>query len=71
MASDRIKSWPTQERPREKLLAMGAETQTDADLLAIILRVGRGTFKKDVPGQSAQSFARDILGAHNGLRGLD
>jgi len=29
MASDRIKSWPTKERPREKLLAMGAETQTD------------------------------------------
>jgi DNA repair protein RadC len=71
MASDRIKNWPSQERPREKLLAMGAETQTDADLLAIILRVGRGTFQKGVSGQNAQSFARDILGTHNGLRGLD
>lgn len=49
MESDRIKSWPVKDRPREKLLAEGAEKQTDADLLAVILRVGRGTFKKGVP----------------------
>lgn len=71
MESDRIKSWPVKERPREKLLADGAEKQTDADLLAIILRVGRGTFKKGVPGQNAQAFARKLLSEFNGLRGLD
>jgi DNA repair protein RadC len=71
MPSDKIKSWPAKERPREKLLAEGAERQTDADLLAIILRVGRGTFQKGVPGQNAQSFARLLLAEFNGLRGLD
>ncbi len=71
MESDRIKTWPVKERPREKLLAGGAEKQTDADLLAIILRVGRGTFKKGVPGQNAQAFARRLLSDFNGLRGLD
>jgi len=43
MKSDRIKNWPKAERPREKLLAEGADKQTDANLLAVILRVGRGT----------------------------
>lgn len=69
--TDCIKSWPTQERPRERLLATGAEKQTDADLLAIILRVGHGTFKKGVPGQNAQSFARSLLSDFKGLKGLD
>ena len=71
MESDRIKSWPVNERPREKLLAEGAEKQTNADLLAIILRVGRGTFKKGVPGQNAQAFARTVLNQFGNLRGLD
>jgi DNA repair protein RadC len=35
MESDRIKSWPVNERPREKLLAEGSEKQTAADLLEI------------------------------------
>jgi DNA repair protein RadC len=69
--TDRIKNWPTQERPRERLLATGAEKQTDADLLAIVLRVGQGTFKKGVPGQNAQSFARSLLADFKGLKGLD
>lgn len=71
MESDRIKSWPVKERPREKLLAEGPEKQTNADLLAIILRVGRGTFKKGVPGQNAQAFARALLNQFGSLRGLD
>ena len=71
MESDRIKNWPVNERPREKLLAEGAEKQTPADLLAIILRVGRGTFRKGVPGQNAQSFARTILNQYGDLYGLD
>jgi hypothetical protein len=36
MNSDRIKSWPKEERPREKLLAEGAEKQSDAYLPAVI-----------------------------------
>lgn len=71
MESDRIKSWPVNERPREKLLAEGPEKQTAADLLAIILRVGRGTFKKGVPGQNAQAFARTLLSQFGNLHGLD
>jgi len=71
MRSDRIKTWPKGERPREKLLAEGAEKQTDANLLAVILRVGRGTFKKGEPGQSAQALAHALLTDFNGLKGLD
>ncbi|MDD5707684.1 MAG: DNA repair protein RadC [Kiritimatiellae bacterium] len=71
MKSDRIKNWPKEERPREKLLAEGAEKQTDANLLAVILRVGRGTFKKGETGQSAQALAHAILDDFSGLKGLD
>ena len=35
-----IKDWPTQERPREKLLQHGVEVLSDAELLAIFLRTG-------------------------------
>jgi hypothetical protein len=35
VSAERIKSWPTKERPRERLLAEGPERLTDADLLAI------------------------------------
>jgi DNA repair protein RadC len=71
LKSDRIKNWPKQERLREKLLAEGAEKQTDANLLAVILRVGRGTFKKGEPGQSAQALAHALLDEFSGLKGLD
>lgn len=43
-----IVSWPKGVRPRERLLAEGSENLTEAELLAIILRVGRGTFKAGV-----------------------
>ena len=71
MSSERIKSWPTKERPRERLLAEGPERLTDADLLAIILRVGSGTFKKGVQGTNAYESALSILRDFRGLRGLD
>lgn len=71
MKSDRIKNWPIKERPRERLIAEGAERLTDADLLAIILRVGRGTFKEGVLGQNAPDFAKELLKEFKGLRGLD
>lgn len=49
-----IASWPEDERPRERLLARGAEALTDAELLAILLRVG-------VQGKSAVELGRDLL----------
>jgi DNA repair protein RadC len=71
MKSTRIKNWPKEERPRERLLAEGADKLTEAELLAIILRVGQGTFKEGVPGQNASDFARTLLKDFHGLRGLD
>lgn len=71
MSSDRIRNWPTKERPRERLLDDGPERLTDAELLAIILRVGSGTFKEGVPGRSACDSALSILRDFRGLRGLD
>ena len=32
-----IKNWPEQERPRERLIQYGAESLSDAELLAIVL----------------------------------
>ncbi|MDR0277601.1 MAG: DNA repair protein RadC [Paucimonas sp.] len=58
-----IRDWPAAERPREKLLAQGAASLSDAELLAIFLRVG-------VRGKSAVDLARDVLGRFGGLRGL-
>ena len=36
-----ITQWPETERPRERLLSQGPHVLTDAQLLAILLRVGR------------------------------
>lgn len=58
-----IRDWPEGERPREKLLALGVEALSDAELLAIFLRVG-------VAGRSAVDLARDLLSAFGGLRPL-
>ena len=58
-----IRDWPAGERPRERLLAQGAEALTDAELLAIFLRTG-------VAGQSAVDLARELLAHWGGLRGL-
>lgn len=58
-----INDWPAEERPREKLLARGAEHLSDAELLAIFLRVG-------IKGKTAVDLARDMLHHFNGLGGL-
>lgn len=58
-----IRDWPDDERPREKLLQRGAAALSDAELLAIFLRVG-------VRGSSAVDLARDMLKEHGGLRQL-
>jgi DNA repair protein RadC len=71
VSAERIKSWPTKERPRERLLSEGPERLTDADLLAIILRIGSGTFREGVPGTNAYEAPLSILRDFRGLRGLD
>lgn len=58
-----IKDWPVDERPREKLLNLGAHALSDAELLAIFLRTG-------VAGISAVELARDLLKAFGCLRSL-
>lgn len=54
-----ITDWPAGERPRERLLALGPESLSDAELLAIYLRVG-------MRGKSAVDLARDLLLRFNG-----
>jgi len=49
-----IRDWPEGDRPREKLLARGADALSDAELLAIFLRTG-------CAGQSAVDLARALL----------
>lgn len=49
-----ISDWPAEERPREKLLLRGANSLSDAELLAIFLRTG-------VSGLSAVDLARRLL----------
>lgn len=71
MKSDRINTWPSRARPRERLIAEGPDHLTDAELLAIILRVGRGTFKTGVRGDTAVTLARSLLADFQGLSGLD
>ncbi len=58
-----ITDWPEGERPREKLLQRGAASLSDAELLAIFLRVG-------VAGKSAVDLARDLLLHFDGLTRL-
>jgi DNA repair protein RadC len=58
-----IRDWPADERPREKLLERGAESLTDAELLAIFLRTG-------VTGKSAVDLSRELLDRFGGLSRL-
>ncbi len=58
-----IAHWPEAERPREKLLSRGPAALSDAELLAIFLRVG-------CAGKSAVDLARDLLQDFGGLRPL-
>ncbi|MCU7960851.1 MAG: DNA repair protein RadC [gamma proteobacterium symbiont of Bathyaustriella thionipta] len=58
-----ITDWPADERPREKLLKQGVQALSDAELLAIFLRVG-------IPGVTAVDLARNMLTEFDGLRPL-
>jgi len=54
-----ISDWPEGERPRERLLAHGPQALSDAELLAIYLRIG-------VRGKSAVDLARELLQRFDG-----
>ena len=58
-----ISDWPLQERPRERLLALGPQALADAELLAILLRTG-------VKGKSAVDVARTLLSRFGGVAAL-
>ncbi len=58
-----IRDWPDNERPREKLLAQGAATLSDAELLAVFLGSGRR-------GQSAVDLGRALIASAGGLKSL-
>ncbi len=58
-----ITDWPVDDRPREKLLAKGADALSDAELLAILLRTG-------VNGKSAVDLARELLARCGSLSAL-
>jgi DNA repair protein RadC len=59
----RIKDWPEQDRPREKLLKLGAGALSDSELLALF--IGNGSRERD-----AVESARLLLDLHGPLRRL-
>ena len=58
-----IRDWPEGERPREKLLACGSATLSDAELLAVLL--GSGSRGKD-----AIALGRELLASAGSLDAL-
>ncbi|RPH98740.1 MAG: JAB domain-containing protein, partial [Calditrichaeota bacterium] len=61
---NRIKDWPENERPRERLFQYGVGALSDAELLGIVLQTGSHR-------QTATDLARRLLIDFNSLRGLD
>ncbi len=62
-----IRTWPDSDRPRERLLRLGAPALSDAELLALILGAGVSTREG---GVTALGVARDLLARHGSLRRL-
>lgn len=58
-----ITDWPADQRPRERLIKLGAQALSDAELLAVFLRVG-------VAGKSAVELGRDLTTHFGSLNGL-
>lgn len=58
-----LRSWPAQERPRERLLSKGAPALSNTELLAVLLRSGAA-------GSSAVELARRLLATHGALSTL-
>jgi DNA repair protein RadC len=59
----RIADWPEDERPRERLLKLGAAALSEAELLAIFLRTG-------IAGKSAVELGRELIKRFGSLRRL-
>lgn len=60
----RLSELPVAERPRERMLARGADRVDDVELLAIVLGTGRGS------GEDALGLAERLLREGGGLAGL-
>lgn len=58
-----IHQWPASERPRERLLQLGAAALSDAELLAILLRHGGKS-------RNAVDLARSLINRFKDLRGI-
>lgn len=58
-----ITDWPEDQRPRERLIRQGPAALSDAELLAVFLRVG-------VAGKSAVDLGRDMLQQFGSLGSL-
>ena len=58
-----ITDWPSDDRPREKLLRKGAEALSDAELVALFLRTG-------IQGKSAVELAREMMTSFGSLSAL-
>ena len=58
-----ITDWPEDQRPRERLIKLGAAALSDAELLAVFLRVG-------VKGKSAVELGHEMLSHFGSLQGL-
>ncbi|MGN6389028.1 MAG: RadC family protein [Burkholderiaceae bacterium] len=58
-----ITDWPEEDRPRERLIRQGPQALSDAELLAVFLRVG-------VAGKSAVDLGRDMVSRFGSLNGL-
>jgi len=61
-----IREWPEDERPRERLMKLGADALSEAQLLAIVLATGEAS-----SGQSALDLALHLVHTFDGLRALD
>lgn len=59
-----IKEMPLEERPREKLIKYGAERLSDAELIALIIRIGNRE-------RTAVELSQDILNNYGGLKSLN
>ena len=61
--AESIRNWPEGERPREKLMCLGAESLSNAELLAILIRTGTRQ-------HSAVDLAKGILSRYGQLHEL-
>ena len=61
-----IKEWPEDERPRERLMKLGADILSESQLLAIVLATGDASSR-----QSALDLARNLVQTFGSLRAID